>query len=64
MNKWINVKKCMPLNDLYVRCKVQILFESEKECIFIKKYFVHQGENLTKWVSHWMPLPNPTENEK
>ena len=57
MNKWINVKDALPLDGTIVKIKMCILFWTEKEVIFVRKYFVHQGENITRWVTEWMPLP-------
>jgi hypothetical protein len=53
MNHWIDAKKCLPLNDTFVKVKVFILWRTEKECLFINNYFVLRGENITKWITHW-----------
>lgn len=52
-HKWVSVKEQLPDNDTYVRVKMLLLFKTEKECLYLNKYFVHQGENITKWVTHW-----------
>lgn len=57
MNEWISIKHALPINDSFVKVKMLLLFPTEKQCLFIKKYFIHKGENITKWVTHWMPLP-------
>jgi hypothetical protein len=62
MSEWISVKKALPLNDSYVKCKVCILYRTIKDCLFIKGYFVHKGENITRWVTAW--IPNRQENKE
>jgi hypothetical protein len=59
--KWISVKKRLPSENEIVKVKMRILFRThkEQEAIYIKKYFVNEGKNITRWVSHWMPLPEP-----
>lgn len=56
MNEWISVKSALPLNDSFVMVKIFVLWKSEKDAFFSNKYFVHKGENISKWVTHWMPL--------
>lgn len=58
--KWISVKEGLPSEGEIVKVKIRILFKSEKYAMYVKKYFVNQGENITRWVTHWMPaLPVP-----
>lgn len=59
---WISVKDKLPDEHEYVRVIMVILFKSEKDALYIKNYFVSQGENITKWVTHWRPLPEPSED--
>lgn len=61
MNQWINVESCLPLNDTIVKVKMCLLYWTEEEALFIKKYFVIQGENVTQWVTDWMPIPEPSK---
>lgn len=60
MTQWISVNKCLPLNDTFVKAKMCLL-PSEMELLFLNEYFIARGENVTKWVSHWMPLPESPE---
>lgn len=53
--KWISVKESLPAEDEIVKVKIRILFKSEKYAMYVKKYFVSEGENITKWVTHWKP---------
>lgn len=53
---WVNVKDRLPTNDTYVTVKMRILWKTQKSAIYINKYFVRKGENITKWVTHWKPL--------
>lgn len=57
--KWISVKDKLPKEDEIVKIKMTILFTTIKESLYLKKYFNVKGENVTKWVTHWMPLPEP-----
>jgi len=53
MNQWIDARKCLPLNGSYCIVKILILWKQEKKSLFINGYFVSQGENITRWVTHW-----------
>ncbi len=55
MSEWISVKKALPLNETFIKVKSCILFRSTYDAFFINKYFIRQGENITNWVTHWMP---------
>lgn len=56
MSEWISVKESLPKEGEIVKVKIHILFKSEKYAMYIKKYFVNEGENITPWVTHWMPV--------
>ena len=59
-NKWISVKDQLPDDNTFVKVKMRILFISVKTALtalYFKKYFNIKGENATRWVTHWMPLP-------
>lgn len=59
MSEWISIKNSLPLNDSFVRVKILCLFPAETNCLFIDKHFVNESsEDLTSWVTHWMPLPD------
>lgn len=53
MSEWISVKELTPSEGEIVKVKMHILFHTEKEAMYLKKYFVNRGENITKWVTHW-----------
>lgn len=53
--EWFSVKDALPLDGAFVRIKMTILYRTEKEALFVKKYFVWEGENITRWVTHWKP---------
>lgn len=53
MGGWISVKEKLPSDDSFVKVKITILFKQIKEAMYVKKYFVCQGENITRWVTHW-----------
>lgn len=53
--EWISVKEALPLDEQFVRVKMTILYRTEKEAMYVKKYFVCEGENITRWVTHWKP---------
>jgi hypothetical protein len=61
MTKWISVKDGLPPEDTIVKIKMTLLFTTVKESLYLKKYFNFKGENITKWVTHWMLLPEPPE---
>jgi len=63
MSEWINVKKELPKDGEFVKFKVLFLFKSKMEALYVKKYFVRKGKNITKWVTHWMPLPAPPQHQ-
>lgn len=52
---WFSVKESLPNDGDFVRVKIKILYESEREAMYVKKYFVIKGEDVTKWVTHWKP---------
>jgi hypothetical protein len=55
MTQWLSIKKCLPLQGTIVLVR-WCRFSVPKEAMFIKEYFVHEGENITAWVNHWQPL--------
>jgi hypothetical protein len=55
MSQWINVRHALPLNDTEVTVKMLLLWRTQKQAWFLKNYFNCQGENITKWVTHWKP---------
>jgi len=57
MPNWINVSKQLPKEDEFVKVKVRIciLFKEEKEALYCCGVFNCKGENISKWVTHWMP---------
>lgn len=52
---WISIKDKLPSEGEFVKVKMLILFTSEEEALYLKKYFVRKGEDITKWVTHWKP---------
>jgi len=56
MTQWISVHSALPLQGSFVSVKIHCLFSAQVDCYFVKKYFVVCGENISKWVTHWMPL--------
>ncbi len=52
---WVSVKEALPNDGDFVKVKIKILYESQREAMYVKKYFVIKGENVTKWVTHWQP---------
>jgi len=62
MNKssWINVKDRLPENMTKVLIWFTGLYNEPKIAFYAAKAFFpneHSDDNLTKWVTHWMPLP-------
>jgi len=70
MNKWISVKDKLPeIGD-------EVLTFNEENCIWLDFYVdLDMGDNTSKpmfWsekddlgaITHWMPLPDPPENEE
>lgn len=64
MSEWISVKEKLPDGNTYVQVKIRILFNNKKDCLYINDYFVHRGENITKWVTHWKPSAAYHENKQ
>jgi hypothetical protein len=53
---WINVKNYLPLNDTEVYVQIFLLWRIRRRALYLNKYFIMKGENITKWVTHWRPL--------
>jgi len=52
-NQWLDAKKILPTNDTYIQCKCNILYKEIVDCLFINNHFIHEGDDITKWVTHW-----------
>lgn len=64
MTNWISVKDRLPENESEVLVSLTMLFQEYKIAFFHTKDFYlnsHSDEPLTKWVTHWMPLPELPE---
>jgi len=61
MSEWISVKQKLPDEGQIMVVKICGLFPAITTVMYTKKYFVVQGENITKWVTHWR---SETEEEK
>ena len=60
MNEWISVKEKLPKDGEIVQVKIRKYFFNKKivDAMFCAKYFVRQGKNITKQVTHWSSFPD------
>lgn len=59
-NEWISVKTKLPDNASPILVWQKMLFGQIKTAFFIENEFhscAYNHDNITKWVTHWMPLP-------
>lgn len=64
MNDWISVKDNLPADLTYVLTWFNGLFKEFKISFHNKGYFYPNDisdEDITKWITHWMPLPPTPE---
>ncbi len=53
---WINVKEQLPPNDTHVKVQIFLLWRTQARALYVNKYFVRKGEDITPWVTHWKLL--------
>jgi len=58
--KWNDPKKQLPKDDAEVLVQTGRLFKTRKFALFIENSFMHRGEDITHWVTHWMKVKKPT----
>ena len=73
MSNWISVKDKLPENNVTVLAyceKTKKYFIGNRSCCYFSKeaYWRHEGARgamytVTSKVTHWMPLPEPPEEE-
>jgi len=56
MSNWLNVKNCLPLDGTIITVRWSVLYSITKKATFVKKHFIHEGQDITAWVNHWAPL--------
>ncbi len=56
MKEWISVKEKLPPHDTEVKVKIFLLWKTWGHAWYLHNYFIRKGENITRWVTHWMPL--------
>jgi hypothetical protein len=65
MHCWISVKDKFPIEEKRVLLWVIILYPQHKIGFYSDGRFYHDGylydEDITKWVTHWMELPEKPE---
>lgn len=69
MPEWINVKSALPINATYVLVYMTCLFPMYRVAFFHttqnRYFYISEAikEDITKWVTHWMELPEPPNKE-
>ena len=52
-SNWISVKEKLPREGQIIIVKTGVLFKRTYRAIYMKKYFIKEGENITQKVTHW-----------
>jgi hypothetical protein len=59
---WISVKVRLPKDDTEVL--ISDLIPTIHIALFSSGDFYYQNDNWTKYVTHWMPFPEPPKEDK
>ena len=59
MKKWIDPKKQLPPEDTEVLVQTGLFFKTRKYALFVESRFIHKGQDITRWVTHWIKAKVP-----
>jgi hypothetical protein len=60
---WINVKDRLPNEAFWILCGGSKIGSVDHGCLIDGKFYMHgEKDKPMKWVTHWMPLPEPPKD--